>query len=647
MFKQTNKRDFLKRLRAFTITELVIVIAVIAILAAVLIPTFSAVVSNSKKSHDEQYVKSINTALADYTALHGAAPSDYEELMLALSEEGLCDASNPFLLATSLKQDDMYIVWYPNSNSVVLLDGSSSSEYIIQFTSSVGMGNAVYVFDKTSAGGTTLGYALCSTGYADGKYIAEAYYDYYVEAGGDISRFIKNYGNKYSSANVNSSVTNAAWGNSILSAISNQKTGYTYSESIATALKESAKTSSALAIEISMPSTGYANATSEEKANVEQEVRSAVATVAQLANASDTAEVFQNKKISIGSSSTELEGVVVDMSDVQMTPIGNVYRKDYSTNAVQTSSFSVDFCGLTIDNMEVAPNELVSSGAEYQTQADCSYVGGAYVFTYGLFGTLHAKAGETVTISNVKITNVDMNLNGASETIAGQKYTTITDMAGVVAGYTQGNVVFENITVDGAKSDGSKGEFTGFDGVAGILGRAYTNGTVGDSTFTMRNVTVKNLNINGERRAAGFVAYSSGAKIVAENCSLENVDITCQRQDGVAQIYSGAFGHMSKTVQLTLNGVTFKDITTTVRYKPDAGSGTAWIYIYEDSYPVTVNLSKHYYTKIGEQYLVLICADTDNVTPTIGANGVKLISGETTYNITQSNLVYGSAISLG
>ena len=36
--------------KAFTITELVIVIAVIAILAAVLIPTFSSVIENSKKS---------------------------------------------------------------------------------------------------------------------------------------------------------------------------------------------------------------------------------------------------------------------------------------------------------------------------------------------------------------------------------------------------------------------------------------------------------------------------------------------------------------------------------------------------------------------------------------------------------------------
>ena len=59
--------SFRKKLRrAFTITELVIVIAVIAILAAVLIPTFSNVIENSKRSHDEQYVKEMNISLNAY-----------------------------------------------------------------------------------------------------------------------------------------------------------------------------------------------------------------------------------------------------------------------------------------------------------------------------------------------------------------------------------------------------------------------------------------------------------------------------------------------------------------------------------------------------------------------------------------------------
>ena len=144
MENRNVKHGFWQSLRrAFTITELVIVIAVVAVLAAVLIPTFSNVIGNSKKSHDEQFVKEINVALNAYTVENGAAPSDYEELMLALADAGLCDSANPFLLGTELKQENKTLVWYRNANSVVLLDTSESSDYVITYTDSIGHGNGV------------------------------------------------------------------------------------------------------------------------------------------------------------------------------------------------------------------------------------------------------------------------------------------------------------------------------------------------------------------------------------------------------------------------------------------------------------------------------------------------------------------------
>ena len=55
--KHTNKKGF-------TIVELVIVIAVIAILAAVLIPTFSNLIKKANESKDTQLIRNLNTALA-------------------------------------------------------------------------------------------------------------------------------------------------------------------------------------------------------------------------------------------------------------------------------------------------------------------------------------------------------------------------------------------------------------------------------------------------------------------------------------------------------------------------------------------------------------------------------------------------------
>ena len=54
--KRNNKKGF-------TITELVIVIAVIAILAAVLIPTFSGVIDKAKKSAADQEVRAALTTM--------------------------------------------------------------------------------------------------------------------------------------------------------------------------------------------------------------------------------------------------------------------------------------------------------------------------------------------------------------------------------------------------------------------------------------------------------------------------------------------------------------------------------------------------------------------------------------------------------
>ena len=54
--------------RAFTIVELVIVIAVIAILAAVLIPTFTTLIDKANQSNDTVTVKNLNTAIASAQA---------------------------------------------------------------------------------------------------------------------------------------------------------------------------------------------------------------------------------------------------------------------------------------------------------------------------------------------------------------------------------------------------------------------------------------------------------------------------------------------------------------------------------------------------------------------------------------------------
>lgn len=73
--------------RGFTIVELVIVIAVIAILAAVLIPTFSSLISKANLSADMQAVREMNIALAADEAVNGK-PTTIEGAMKVIADAG-------------------------------------------------------------------------------------------------------------------------------------------------------------------------------------------------------------------------------------------------------------------------------------------------------------------------------------------------------------------------------------------------------------------------------------------------------------------------------------------------------------------------------------------------------------------------------
>ena len=67
--------------KGFTIVELIIVIAVIAVLAAVLIPTFSNLIQKANEAADQTLIKNLNTALAMDTTV-----SKHETMTQALNE---------------------------------------------------------------------------------------------------------------------------------------------------------------------------------------------------------------------------------------------------------------------------------------------------------------------------------------------------------------------------------------------------------------------------------------------------------------------------------------------------------------------------------------------------------------------------------
>lgn len=111
--KKSNKKGF-------TIVELVIVIAVIAILAAVLIPTFSSLVKKANLSADKQAVREMNEALARWEAQNGYSKcATIDDVMRVLGEAGY--NTDDWACLT----DGYKVYWYENDNRMVLYNAST------------------------------------------------------------------------------------------------------------------------------------------------------------------------------------------------------------------------------------------------------------------------------------------------------------------------------------------------------------------------------------------------------------------------------------------------------------------------------------------------------------------------------------------
>ena len=108
-----------KKKKAFTIVELVIVIAVIAILAAVLIPTFASLIDKANRSADIQAVAQMNIALAAESAFD--KPNEIDDVIEILSRAGY--NSKERLVPIS---KDHSFCWYKEFNTILLAKDDTS-----------------------------------------------------------------------------------------------------------------------------------------------------------------------------------------------------------------------------------------------------------------------------------------------------------------------------------------------------------------------------------------------------------------------------------------------------------------------------------------------------------------------------------------
>ena len=109
------------RKKGFTLVELVIVIAVVAVLAAVLIPTFSSLVKKANLSADQQAVRQINTLLA--TEFVTDKPETLKEVVDMLDANGYdVDALEPLT-------EGYKFAWDKENNQIVFLTEAEATSY--------------------------------------------------------------------------------------------------------------------------------------------------------------------------------------------------------------------------------------------------------------------------------------------------------------------------------------------------------------------------------------------------------------------------------------------------------------------------------------------------------------------------------------
>ncbi|MBQ2865090.1 MAG: type II secretion system protein [Clostridia bacterium] len=152
-----------KSKKGFTIVELVIVIAVIAILAAVLIPTFSNLVKKANIANDTALAKNINTALTAYKATN-AGDMEFEDVIAAARDAGYIISNlNPTTAGH-------YFVWEKSTNQILLVDGENAYKVIYannEKYAPIGENWYFATSDKTAAAALKADAALASANIKD------------------------------------------------------------------------------------------------------------------------------------------------------------------------------------------------------------------------------------------------------------------------------------------------------------------------------------------------------------------------------------------------------------------------------------------------------------------------------------------------
>lgn len=514
--------------RGFTIIELVIVIAVIAILAAVLIPTFANIIQKANVANDVALARNMNTILIADEATNGRS-TDMYDVLIALEQGGFkLENLNP-------RADGNVFAWDKANNQIVYLDKKNPEKPIFQ-AKEIGANKGdlyittrkaevfadypgySYYFASDISGNITLDEGSClDTGEfaLNGNVSVKTNKD--VEIQGTINGTITvdsangkitNYSVVKNVVIVNTAPTSYHERGHVVEAmeIKDSLTGKVVLENDAYVDKlTNNKTSGKGTVE----NKGYVKAvdgsdTETVKPTTEAGYVLEIGTYDQLVN-------FRNK-VNAGASYSGMTVKLtadIDISERAWTPIGAAYRDTTSPNFhVFQGTFDGNrhtISGLTNTGFKIAS---AFKGSNKTTPAGY----GEYVF--GLFGSVY-----NATIENIVMANVNIDL------ACDEKEKVVGDSVGAIVGFAAGDKATTGVTIKNC--DVLSGSIVGYDAVAGIVGRSYSG-----------KITIENCKnaatVTAIRRAGGILGYTNtsyikdGGSAAITNCTNSgNVKQTC------------------------------------------------------------------------------------------------------------------------
>lgn len=492
--------------RGFTIIELVIVIAVIAILAAVLIPTFANIIQKANVANDVALARNMNTILIADEATNGRS-TDMYDVLIALEQGGFkLENLNP-------RADGNVFAWDKANNQIVYLDKKNPDKPIFQ-AKEIGnnKGDLYITTRKAEVFADYPGYSYYFASDISGNIT--------LDEGSclDTGEFALN-GNVSVTTDKDVEIHGTINGTITVDSTSGKITNYSVVENVV--IKNTAATSyhergHVAAMEIQNSLTGkvvlendaYVEKLTNNRTSGTVESKGYVKAV----DGSDTTSVtatqsgyvleigsydqlvnFRNK-VNAGASYSGMTVKLtadIDISERAWTPIGAAYRDKIDANAkVFQGTFDGQghkITGLTNTGFMISS---VFKGSNSTTPAGYS----EYVF--GLFGSVY-----NATIKNIVMANVNVDL------ACDEKEKVVGDSVGAIVGFAAGDND-KGVTIDSCKV--LSGSIVGYDAVAGIIGRTY-------SAKTMISNCENAATVTAIRRACGILGFArfSDAKDVA------------------------------------------------------------------------------------------------------------------------------------